>query len=125
MNKNTSVFMTSVLAAVLALGVVAVAIPHQAFAVAQDQKKDETIKVAIGGNGGSGGAGGAGGEGGAGGTTNNNGDWETHHENGAGNGGTLNNNPDQKSNGGEADGGHGGNADGGNACLFKCNAGFK
>ena len=125
MNKNTSVFMTSVLAAVLALGVVAVAIPHQAFAVAQDQKKDETIKVAIGGNGGSGGAGGAGGEGGNGGKTNNNGDWDTHHEDGKGNGGDLYNNPHQKANGGEADGGYGGNANGGNACLFKCNAGFK
>ena len=119
MNKNTSVFMTSVIAAVLALGVVAVAIPNQAFAAPpMDQKKDDPIKVAVGGNGGSGGAGGAGGEGGYGGTTNNNGDWDTT-------GGTLNNNPDQDANGGHADGGHGGNANGGNACVLKCNSGFK
>jgi hypothetical protein len=111
MNKNTSVILASAVAAVLALGVVAVAIPHQAFAgnnnpccdpqQGKDQKQNDVIKVAVGGNGGSGGAGGAGGEGGNGG----------HNDNKQ----TQKANVDQDANGGDANGGHGGNSNGGNA----------
>jgi hypothetical protein len=89
MQNKTSVIMASVVAAVLALGVVAITMPRAALA----------DNYAIGGNGGSGGAGGAGGEGEAGGTNNNNGDWQVPG------GGRLNNSPDQDSNGGSANGG--------------------
>ena len=113
MNKNTSVILASAIAAVLALGVVAVAIPHQAFADGKccdpQQKQNDVTKVAVGGNGGSGGAGGAGGEGGAGGA---NEVKVTPSEHCCSSGsGSVN----QKANGGDANGGHGGNANGGNA----------
>src|SRR5215831_2941711 len=110
MNKNTSVIMASAVAAILALGVVAVTIPHQAFAGSsnpccdpQPEKKIDVTKVALGGNGGSGGAGGAGGEGG----------------NGGHNNAKLNEKAkiDQDANGGDADGGHGGNSNGGFAVI--------
>jgi hypothetical protein len=112
MNKNTSVIMASAVAAILALGVVAVTIPHQAFAGSsnpccdpqqQPEKKIDVTKVAVGGNGGSGGAGGAGGEGGNGG----------HNDNKD----SKKSNVDQDANGGDSNGGHGGNANGGLAAI--------
>jgi hypothetical protein len=112
MNKNKSVIMASAVAAILALGVVAVTIPHQAFAEysnpccdqqQQPEKKIDVTKIAIGGNGGSGGAGGAGGEGGNGG----------HNDNK-----DSKNKVDQDANGGDSNGGHGGNADGGHADII-------
>ena len=114
MNKNTSVILASAIAAVLALGVVAVAIPHQAFATNQccdpgkDQKQNDVTKVAVGGNGGSGGAGGAGGEGGAGGANEVKVTPSKCCDSGSG---SVN----QKANGGDANGGRGGNANGGDA----------
>ena len=110
MNKNTSIIMASAVAAILALGVVAVTIPHQAFAGSsnpccdpqQPEKKIDVTKVAVGGNGGSGGAGGAGGEGGNGG-----------HNDAKDN----KNKVDQDANGGDSNGGHGGNANGGLAAI--------
>ena len=101
MNKNTTVTMAAAVAGILTLLVMAVAIPHQVFATDDLKKKDDGIKVAVGGNGGSGGAGGAGGEGGAGGVNVSKQDQKA--------------NVDQDANGGDANGGHGGNANGGNA----------
>jgi hypothetical protein len=101
MNKNTTVTMAAAVAGILTLLVMAVAIPHQAFAIDDNKKKDDGIKVAIGGSGGSGGSGGAGGEGGAGGTNNAKDNQKA--------------NVDEDANGGNANGGHGGNANGGNA----------
>jgi len=106
MNKNTSVIMASAVAAILALGVVAVTIPHQAFAgdsnmCCDPQPEKKIEKVFIGGNGGSGGAGGAGGEGGNGG----------HNDSK-----DAKKNVDQDANGGSSNGGYGGSANGGNVC---------
>jgi hypothetical protein len=89
--------MASAICGILALAVVAIAIPHQAFAGVEPPKKEccpktENTQVAVGGNGGSGGAGGAGGEGGNGGDV-------------KGAGGNAF--------GGDSNGGHGGNANGG------------
>jgi len=106
--------MASAVAAILALGVVAVTIPHQAKADGsccnpnpccdpkQPEKKIDVTKVAVGGNGGSGGAGGAGGEGGQGGNN-------IAKDN--------KNKVDQDANGGDSNGGHGGNANGGFAAI--------
>jgi len=117
--------MASAVAAILALGVVAVTIPHQAKAdgsccnpnpccdpAKQPEKKIDVTKVAVGGNGGSGGAGGAGGEGGQGGTNTvknmeKKGDCCCCKDD--------NTKVNQKADGGNADGGRGGNANGGNA----------
>jgi hypothetical protein len=101
MNKNTTITMAAAVAGIATLLLMAVAIPHQAFATNGDDKKKEEIKVAIGGNGGSGGAGGAGGEGGQGGVNVSKDNQKA--------------NVDQDANGGNANGGHGGNANGGNA----------
>jgi hypothetical protein len=112
MNKNTTLTMAAAVAGIATLLVMAVAIPHQAFATASNNccnknpccdppKKDDGIKVAIGGKGGSGGAGGAGGEGGDGGA-NVSKDVQKAHV-------------DQDADGGNANGGHGGNANGGKA----------
>jgi hypothetical protein len=89
MYKKTSVIMTSAIAAVLALAVVAFALPNQAMA-----------QTVTGGNGGIGGAGGAGGTAGNGGINLANGLGSTNY-----------------ANGGNANGGHGGNANGGGACF--------
>jgi hypothetical protein len=105
MNKNTSVTMAAAIAVagILTLAVLA----HQAFAGSSNfccdnnDKKQESKQVAIGGNGGSGGAGGAGGEGGQGGKN-------VAEEN-------QKAKVDQEANGGYANGGHGGNANGGDA----------
>ena len=113
MNKNTSMAAVGALAGILTLAVLAVAIPHQAFAGSSNpccdnnDKKQESKQVATGGNGGSGGAGGAGGEGGAGGA---NVVKDTTSKCCCGSGSV-----DQKANGGDANGGHGGNANGGGA----------
>jgi len=103
MNKNTTITMAAAVAGIATLLLMAVAIPHQAFAGTTngDDKKKEEIKVAIGGNGGSGGAGGEGGEGGQGGVNVSKDNQKA--------------NVDQDANGGNANGGHGGNANGGNA----------
>jgi hypothetical protein len=119
MNKNTTVTMAAAVAGILTLLVMAVAIPHQAFATSDNccnknpccddkkkccddpKQKDDGIKVAVGGSGGSGGAGGAGGEGGNGGTN-------VSKE-------LKKADVDQNANGGNANGGYGGNANGGNA----------
>ena len=91
--------MASAICGILALAVVAIATPHQAFAGMEPPKKEcckkceENTQVAVGGNGGSGGAGGAGGEG--------------------GNGGNVKGNGGGNAFGGDSDGGHGGNANGG------------
>jgi hypothetical protein len=93
------IIMASVVAAVLALGVLAVTMPRAALA---DQ-------IVAGGNGGQGGAGGAGGNGGAGGENN------AQHFGHAG--------VHQSANGGNANGGDGGNANGGSVrdvCLNRC-----
>ena len=125
MNKNTSVTMAAAIAVagILTLAVLAVAIPHQAFAGVSNpccdnndkkpccdnnDKKQESKQVAIGGNGGSGGAGGAGGEGGHGGK---NVVDITSKSCCKSSDGSV----DQKANGGDANGGHGGNANGGDA----------
>jgi hypothetical protein len=98
MYKNQSIILASVVAAVLALGVVAVA--HPAFA---SEHHRGNVNVAVGGDGGIGGPGGAGGSGANGGTV-------------IGGG---------SANGGHANGGDGGSANGGNACNTKCNSGLK
>ena len=110
MYKNTKVTMAAAVAGILALAVVAFAVPHQAQAVLMGNNHPSIIShnqvaVAVGGNGGSGGAGGAGGEG--------------------GNGGTNNCGQAKCSaNGGDANGGKGGSADGGNAIAFNINNAF-
>jgi hypothetical protein len=86
---KTTVIMASALAAILTVGVLAFAMPNQAFA---DQ---------FAGNGGIGGAGGAGGVAGNGGSN------EVEHAGGHNH---------QSANGGDANGGNGGNANGGNIC---------
>ncbi|MFY9799068.1 MAG: hypothetical protein WAM42_25840 [Candidatus Nitrosopolaris sp.] len=113
MNKKTSVTMAAAIAVagILTLAVLAVAIPHQAFAASSNacadpqDKKQQSNEIAIGGNGGSGGAGGAGGEGGAGGVN------IVKTSASLSSSGSI----DQKANGGDANGGHGGNANGGDA----------
>jgi hypothetical protein len=93
MYKNTSVIMASAIAGILALAILAVAIPNQAFARTTDS--EGTVVAGNGngnGNGGYGGAGGAGGVGGDGGVAINGG----------------------HANGGSANGGNGGSANGGN-----------
>jgi hypothetical protein len=93
MYKKTSVIMASAIAGILALAVLAVAIPNQAFASPPDHSGITVAGNGNGnGNGGIGGAGGAGGVGGPGGEI-------------VGGGGNAN--------GGSANGGHGGNANGG------------
>jgi len=105
MYKNTKVTMAAAVAGILALAVVAYAVPNQAQATLMGDRNHHknNINVAIGGAGGIGGSGGAGGSGANGGTV---------YGSGTANGGTAN-------------GGNGGSANGGNACNFKCNSGTK
>jgi hypothetical protein len=115
MNKNTSITMAAALAVagILTLAILTMTLQHQAFAgnynpccekqppCCDNDNKQPSKEVAIGGNGGSGGAGGAGGEGGQGGENVSKEIKKAH--------------VDQDANGGDSDGGHGGNANGGNA----------
>ena len=93
---HKKIIMASVVAAVLALGVVAVAMPYQAFATGG---VDVSHNGNGNGNGGIGGAGGAGGVGGNGGSN------SVGEVTAAGN--------HQSANGGSANGGNGGSANGG------------
>lgn len=116
MHKRTSVIMTSAIAAILTVTVLAFTLPNHAFAYLSENQGQTNI--AIGGNGGTGGAGGNGGIAGNGGLAIGGVGLGLGSGTGIAGGGNH-----VSSDGGDANGGHGGNSEGGDACFTYCKAG--